>query len=91
MSHSTVCNTTVSTQKTSRTLVKYVAMPVACNAACVQGKRSCKRQREICVCASHQAWAWVRVCVIITQISSTQLLVCVCNGSAPGGAIKEEP
>ena len=33
------------------------------------------------------------VCVILKQISSTQLLVCVCvcNGSAPRSAIKEVP
>ena len=29
-------------------------------------------------------WAWVWVCVIINQLSSRQLLVCLCNGSAPG-------
>ena len=27
------------------------------------------------------------VCVIINQISSRQLLVCVCNGSTPGRAV----
>ena len=57
-------------------------MPVTCNAACVQGKHSCKREGEIRICANNQAWVWVRVrvcvCVIIKQISSTQLLVCVC-------------
>ena len=33
------------------------------------------------------------MCVIIKQISSTQLLVCVgvCNGSPPGSAIKQAP
>ena len=33
----------------------------------------------------------VYVYVITKQISSTQLFVCVCNGSAPGRAIKEAP
>ena len=95
MSHSTVCNRTVSTKKTRRT--GELRKPVTCNAACVQGKRSCKREWEICVFASNQAWAWVWVCVCvcvtIKQISSIQLLMCVrvYNGSAPGSAIKKRP
>ena len=50
MSRSTVCNTTVSTNKT-----REISTPVACNAACVQGTRFCKCEREICVRARHQA------------------------------------
>ena len=42
----------------------------------MQEKRSCKREREICVLQRNQTWVWV--CVLIKQISSTQLLVCVC-------------
>ena len=53
-----------------------------CNAACVQRKRSCKCEGEICVSANNQVgarvWVYICVCVIIKQISSTQLLVCVC-------------
>ena len=50
MSHSTVCNTTVSTKKTLRTLASEISPQVACNAACVQRKRSCKHEGEICLC-----------------------------------------
>ena len=55
-------------------------MQVACNAACVQGKHSCKREGELCVCESNQAWAWVcaYASVIISQIASGQLVVYVC-------------
>ena len=45
----------------------------------------------MCLCKqSNVDMRWVRVCVyvsiIINQISSRQLLVCVCNGIAPGSA-----
>ena len=60
-----------------------ISTQVACNAACVQGKRSCKHEVEICVCASNQAWALVWVCAIINLLSSKQLL-CVYNGRASG-------
>ena len=33
----------------------------------------------------------VYVCVIINQISSIQLFVCVCNGSTPGSAVRAAP
>ena len=66
---------------------REISTQVACNAACVQGKRSCKHEGEICVCASNEAWIWVWVCVIINQISSRQLLVCVCYRSTPGRAV----
>ena len=79
MSHSTVCNTTVSNKKTRRTL--EISTPVVCNAACVQRKRSCKREGETCVCATNQARAWVCVCVCVcvclsSSLSRRQLLVC---------------
>ena len=40
-----------------------ISTPVACNAACVQEKRSCKRESEICVVQRNQTWVWVCVCV----------------------------
>ena len=78
-------------------LTGEISTPVVCSAACVQGKRSCKREREICVVhATKRGYGYV--CVIIKKISSTQLLVCVCvcvcvcvSWSAPGSAIKEAP
>ena len=63
MSHSTVHNAIVSTKKTHSTPGE-TSTQVVCNAACVQGKRSCKREREMYACASHQAWLCVCMSVI---------------------------
>ena len=91
MSHSTVCNTIV--------FAKKKLVPHWCNkyASCVL--LACKRNAPaivkeertakcMCICANNQAWIWMCVCVsvIITQISSRQLLVWICNESAPGSA-----
>ena len=79
MSHSTVCNMTVSTKKAH---TGEISTPVTCNAACVQEKHSCKREGKIRVCASNQAWAWVWVCVCVchhqTNLQYTATCVCVC-------------
>ena len=74
MSHSTVCNTTVSTKKTLRILMKQVRQLHVTPHAC-KGNAPVNMNEKY-VCASNQAWAWV--CVIINQLSSRQLLVCVC-------------
>ena len=90
MSHSTACNTTVSTKKTRPTLKKYVRKLRETLHACkenapVSVKEECTT-RYTCVCANNQAWVWLCECVsvIINQISRRQLLVFVCNESAPG-------
>ena len=49
----------------------------ACNAACVQGKRFCKRGRGMCVCASNQAWVQTRVSH--HQPNLQQKATCVCT------------
>ena len=91
MSHSTVCNTTVSTKKILRKLVKYVrklhVTPHACNGNAPVNMK----EKYVSVQAVHEGEICVCVCVIINQISSRQLLVCVCNGSAPGSPIRCAP
>ena len=70
-----------------------ISTQVACNAACVQEKRSRKHEREMCVCVCNQMWVWVCECVsvIINQSSIGLLLVCVYNESAPKNVIRSAP
>ena len=84
MSHSTVCNKTISTSHTGE-----INTQVVCNNACVQGKRTCKHEGEIYVCASNAARIWVWVCVSSSTKSpvDSYLCVCVCYRSTPGRAV----
>ena len=86
MSHSIVCNTTVSTKKTCRTLITQHA--------CKGNTPVIMKEKYVFVQPINRGYGcvYVCVCVIIKQISSTQLLVCVClcvcNESARDSAIK---
>ena len=57
-------------------------MPVTFNEACVQGKRSCKREREICVVQRNRTWVWVCVSLLNQSPVHSYLCVCVCHESA---------
>ena len=95
MSHSTVCNTTVSTKLTHRTLVKYVRTLRVTPHACKEIAPVNVKEKHVFVQAIKRGHGYrcVYVFVIINQISSKQLLVCVCvcNGSAPGYPIRDAP
>ena len=72
-------------------------MQVACKAACVQGKRSCKREGEMCLCQQSSVGMGMGVCMCASSINKSPVYSylcvceCVCNGSADGSAIKELP
>ena len=79
MSHSTICNTTVSTKKTRRTLAKYVRKLCVIPYACEGNAPVSVKKKYVFVQANNVAMGIdVCMCVIINQISSRPLLVCVC-------------
>ena len=88
MSHSTVCNKTVSTKKTLHTLVKLVRKLHVAPDACKGNATVNMKEKYVSVQAMKRGYRCVYVCVIINQISSRQLLVCVCvcYQSTPGRA-----
>ena len=53
-----------------------------------KGNAYVRKNRNVCLCKQSSLGMGIDVCVIINQISNRQLLVCVCNGSAPGSAKK---
>ena len=105
MSHSTVCNTTVSTKKTRRTLVKkkrqlHVTPHEWKGNAPVNMKekyvfvQAIKRGHGygcvyVCVSSLNKSPVHSYVCVSVCVCVWVCVSVCACNGSAPGSAIKE--
>ena len=77
MSHGTVCNTTVSTKKARRTLVKIVRQLRVTPHACKGNTPVNVKEKYVFVQAIKRRYGYgcVHVCVIIKQISSSELLV----------------
>ena len=89
MSHSTVCNTTVSTKKTLRTRVKWVRKLHVTPDARKGNAPVNMKEKYVSVQAIKRGHGYG--CVSSSTNSPVDSYLCVCNGRAPGSPIRCAP